>query len=234
MLNQETKIYAIPGWGFQASVFNTLNNEDFHIAGLDYIHLSQLTLAEIAQNISASLAEQSILLGWSFGGLLAIKMAALFPKKVKKLILLDSQPRLQAALNWVGINQIASQNFAKALQQDFKKQINWFIRLVCYPNRSPAIRQALKQHLFQASIQELTSSLSLLFDADLRDEYRNLDSDVLHIISEQDMVIPQNRTQLTELNPRIITRTFPGNEHAGFLANRVAYLDTIKGFVNGN
>ena len=234
MLNQEAKIYAIPGWGFQASVFNMLNNENFHIDGLDYIHLSQLTLTEIAQNLSASLAEQSVLLGWSFGGLLAIKISALFPKKVKKLILLDSQPRLLASLNWTGIDQITSKNFEKALQQGFKKQMNWFIRLVCYPNRSPAIRQVLKQHLFQESIQELTSLLSLLFDADLRDEYRNLDSDVLHIISEQDMVIPQNRIQLTALNPRINTRTFPGTEHAGFLTNRVAYIDAIKGFLNAN
>ena len=144
MMDQKSKIYAIPGWSFKSSIFNTLNNENIHITGLDYTHLSQLTLTEIAQRLSASLAEQSVLLGWSFGGLIAIKMAGLFPKKVSKLILLDSQPRLRASLNWTGIDQTDLQNFSKALTQGFKKQMNWFIRLACYPNKLPAIRQVLK------------------------------------------------------------------------------------------
>src|SRR3990167_4381912 len=232
MLNQEPKIYAIPGWGFQSNIFNTLDNENFHVVGLDYIHLSELTLMEIARCLSVSLEEQSVLLGWSFGGLIAIKLAALFPEKVKKLILLDNQPRLQASLNWAGIEQFTIRNFAKALTQDFKKQMNWFIRLIGYPNRSPAIRQILKQHLFQESKQELTSLLNLLFDADLRNEYRNLDSDVIHIINEHDVVILPNRNQLTALNPYINIRMFPGKGHAGFLINRVAYIAAIKAFLN--
>lgn len=228
------KIYAIPGWGFQSNILNTLNNDTFYLAGLDYVHLSEFSLTEIARRLSTSLEDQAVLLGWSFGGLIAIKLAAMFPKKVKRLVLLDTQPKLIASINWTGISHDLAHNFKKALAQDFKKQMDWFIRLACYPNRSQVLRELLKQNLFQNAEQELTSLLSILFAVDLRDEYRNLNCDVLHICCEQDVVTPQNIIQLTSLNKRITTRVFSGMGHIGFLLKRATYVETIKDFLNVN
>jgi pimeloyl-[acyl-carrier protein] methyl ester esterase len=231
MLNREIQIYAIPGWGFQSSVFSTLSNENFHMIGLDYMHLTQPTLTEISTNLSTSIPEQSVLLGWSFGGLIAMQIAVLFPVKVKKLILLHSQPKLLESDHWMGINQIFAQNFKNEIEQDFTKSMNRFLRWVAHPNRSFATRQALKQHMFHNSMQALTSSLIQLFNADLRDKYRHLHCDIHHIISEQDGIIQQNPIHLVALNPRIRTKIFTNTSHAGFLSNRLLYIDAIKDFL---
>ena len=232
MLTQKPNVYAIPGWGFRASVFNTLNNEGFQITGLDYIHLSQHSLVKIAEYLSNSLPDQAILLGWSFGGLIAIKLAFLFPKKFKKLILLASQPRLQSTINWIGIDQKNAHDFKMALMNNFDKQLEYFIRLSCYPNSASATKIILKQHVFQERTQELTSLLSLLFDADLRTEYCRLDLDILHIISDKDAVIPQDPIQLNELNSRINTLTFQNVGHAGFVSNHMIYINAIKDYLD--
>jgi pimeloyl-[acyl-carrier protein] methyl ester esterase len=231
MLSQKNKIYAIPGWGFQSSVLRTLSNKNFHMIGLDYMHLSQLTLKEMSKNLSASIPEESVLLGWSFGGLIAIQMAASFPSKVKKLILLNSQPKLLASLQWAGIDPLAAKIFHIAFKEDFKKCMNKFVSLIGHPNPSFAIRQALRQKVCQTSPQALASFLSELFGADLRDEYRHLRCDVLHIISDQDKIIRQDIIHLLALNPRICTKIFINTSHAGFLSNRALYIDAIEGFL---
>ncbi len=227
-----TQIYAIPGWGFQANIFHTLNNEKFNIFGLDYMHLSKLSLTEIAHQISHKLPDQTILLGWSFGGLIAIQLAALFPNKVNKLILLASQPKWRADFNWIGINPDNVRAFEAALLHNFNKQMEYFFRLVCYPNRMMDLRKTLKQHLFPNQAQQLISLLSILFDADLRTEYRGLHINIFHIMSQKDAVLSQNALQLKALNSRVNTMTIENIGHAGFLTTRSTYIDAIEGFLN--
>lgn len=232
MLMRSPTIYALPGWGFKSTIFNPLSNENFHMVGLDYLQLSSLTMMEIAHSLSDLLPKQTALLGWSFGGLLAIKLAAVFPTKIKKIILLDSQPKLAAAPNWMGIDNSALERFSTGLSQDFHGQMNWFIRLTCYPNQSAIARKLLAQHVLQKSTSALMALLSALLETDLREEYRQLNCDVFHIISEQDAVLPQNAAQLIDLNPGIHVRTISGMGHAGFFTNQEVYIDAINGFIH--
>jgi len=74
MLIGSFTIYPIPGWGFSSQILNPLATNRLNIVGLDYFNTQEPSLGSI-------------------GGLIAIKMAALFPKKVRKLILVSSQPK---------------------------------------------------------------------------------------------------------------------------------------------
>lgn len=232
MVNKNYRIYAIPGWGFKTGVFKMLNNRNFNVIGLDYIQLSELPLVEIVQHIAKQIEAQSVLLGWSFGGLIAIKLAVLYPHKVKKLILFGCQPKIISSDDWLGVEKIFAINFLKGLSQNFNKQMRLFVHMVCYPNRPAVIRKTLKEYLLQESARELTSLLKLLFDADLREEYSKLKNNVLHFISEQDVVIPQNKEQLKKLNSHVAIEKVSGMGHVGFLAECHAFNNIIGDFIN--
>jgi pimeloyl-[acyl-carrier protein] methyl ester esterase len=234
MLTQKQTVYAIPGWGFQSSIFDALSNESFQIVGLDYKHLSQLSLIGIAQYLSSSLDKQSVILGWSFGGLIAIQLAALLGTNVKKLILLNTQPKLNAATDWRGINKDTAYDFKNGLIQNYNKQMKRFIHLVTHPNGSLRLKHTLKSNLLFKAEGENKALLNQLFQTDLRDEYRNLGAEVLHLISDQDAIIPHNQAQLIKLNPHAHILTIPGMGHAGFLTNPVAYIDAIRDFLDDN
>lgn len=232
MLTQKTNIYTIPGWGFQASIFNALNDEKFNVVGLDYMDMPTNSIREIAQHLSNTLPDQVILIGWSLGGLIAIQLASLFANKVKKLILLAAQPRLLSTFNLNGIEQDNARHFVKAIMQNFNKQMDYFISLSCFPNLSSTLKQTLRQHVFFERKQQLTDLLNLLLRADLRAEYCQLKMSILHIISDQDAIIPQDALQLKALNPNIRSITFQNSGHAGFLTSRAAYMDILEGFIN--
>lgn len=120
----------IHGWGSSATIFAQL------MAQLPAQHtlapdLPGYGTSSAAENVDlASLASDFIawfdalgfetvtLCGWSFGGILAQHLAARFPQRVQRLILIATTPRFVAAANWKhGLADTA----VRALSRDFKR-----------------------------------------------------------------------------------------------------------------
>ena len=83
----------ISGWGLKSSLFK---ESSLYFRGsllIDLPDIEELTLERVVHNLSYLIPDDTTVIGWSFGGLIGILLAALFPKKVKKLILLSSSPR---------------------------------------------------------------------------------------------------------------------------------------------
>jgi len=223
-------LYALPGWGFSAKIFNELSNNGLTIKGLDYFKLSNFTIQSIAEKLSESLSHPSILLAWSFGGLIAIQIAALFPQKVKKLILIASQPRFIADQDWVGINSHSADQFSKNFSHATEAQINYFINLVNYPHRNAHKKTGLAHYFLHQNTAYCEALLNLFFYADLRAEYQSLSAPILHIINQKDAVIMQNEQQLKVLNSNTHFITLADTGHAGFLHYPEIYQEIIKEF----
>lgn len=231
MLAKPINVYAISGWGFQPSLFNAVTYPAFNIIGVDYMPFAHLPPERMVEHLAHALPNDAYLLGWSLGGLLAIQLASLFPRKVNKLILVASQPKFTSAVDWVGIDVQDSEHVKRAFAQDFDKQMQYFIRLVCYPSRSSQLRSVLQTNLCRTQHAALISLLDLLFSLDLRTEYQHLTMDILHMVSERDAIIPQTASQLTALNSRVKTIMLEQASHAGFLTH-ASCLNAIDLFLS--
>ena len=116
MLNDHNAIVAIPGWGFNSSLLDLFNQDPLHLVGWDYYSNNfDQSLEEITRNLAHQLQDHSMILGWSFGGLIAINLCALFPKKVHQLILISTQPKFLADHDWQGIHPDQAKDFIKNL-----------------------------------------------------------------------------------------------------------------------
>ena len=226
MLIDRPTIYGIPGWGFYSAIFKELQLDDCSIVGFDYYHSPVLSLDSIAKQMANNILNPAVVLGWSFGGLIAIKLAALFPHKVKKLILLSSQPKFLSAPSWEGIAPDSAAQFIDELSNDFEKQVSYFISLVCYPDSKHSYKKILMEHFIYEK-ESLLRSLDILFQEDLREDYKNLTSDILHIVNKQDAVIKQNSQQLQALNPKARVVVLEKLGHAGFLVDKNAYRNIV-------
>lgn len=231
MLNKKTLLYCIPGWGFKASIFNTIDSEAFDFIPLDYLNTSCESLPAIATHLAEKISDNAVLLGWSFGGLIAIQLAALFPHKIKALILIATQPRLQAGTNWAGTTQSTMRSFIRECHKNLNKHINHFTKLVCYPNRSFQCRRKIAQHLATDDPASLNNLLSILFNADLREEYKYLHRKVLHFVHENDPVVTATITQIKKLNPHADIIKPPSACHAAYFITPDSYLTKIKYFL---
>lgn len=161
----------LPGWEFRASVFSVIAPyfSQHHLHYKDLPTMAGDKINDILQAFSADIPEDSILIGWSLGGMIAIQLCVQFPHKFKKLVLLSSVPKLNKAQDW-----------------DDK-----FLKLVCFPSVNRSLRYYLDEHKEQKSHEEKRrANLNYLFESDLRKEYSNLTLPILSISGDRDAIAP--------------------------------------------
>lgn len=101
----KNSVILLHGWGASAEIFNSLaeflTNNNFNVYLLDFPGFAKspaprtpLVLDDyvelIKELINKEIKEETMILGHSFGGRVAIKLCARYPEFVKKLILIDS------------------------------------------------------------------------------------------------------------------------------------------------
>ena len=120
----------IHGWGNSAAIFGDLVSRlpDFHSLAPDLpgygasTPAAQVDLAALADDFidwfDALGQERVTLLGWSLGGMLAQELAARWPQRIERLILVATTPRFVSAPDWPhGLSDSA----VRALARDFKQ-----------------------------------------------------------------------------------------------------------------
>ncbi|WP_333864496.1 alpha/beta fold hydrolase [Sphingobacterium sp.] len=115
----DTKIYIISGLGVDQRVFSKINFDSLDIEYLDWITPNpHEPLAIYAKRLSSKITvKQPILIGLSFGGMIAIEIAKAI--SVKKIILLASAkgnhefPLRYRLASWLRINQLVPNSFLK-------------------------------------------------------------------------------------------------------------------------
>ena len=105
---QSIPIVLLHGWGVNSAVWQPFINhlsddfkDVFQLITLDLpgfglnvdVKVSPYSLDNICQQITASIKQPAIYLGWSLGGLVATQMALSYPKQVLALISVASSPR---------------------------------------------------------------------------------------------------------------------------------------------
>jgi pimeloyl-[acyl-carrier protein] methyl ester esterase len=230
-MTSKSQIHCIPGWGFNAKIFNSSKFKKISYKHLNYYRYKKISINAISDNLSKHIQNTSYVLGWSLGGLIAIHLAYYYPEKVKKLILVASQPKLLETNQWPGIpshalNEIVSNILINNINAQRK-----FCKLVNYPNTKLSHRRQLEKHLVILQKHTAYSLLKIIRDTDLRDEYKSLNSKILHIIFNQDAIINQDPVKLTTLNTNIQTLTIYKTGHSGFLNQKTTFQQALCDFV---
>lgn len=192
MLAHKHNLTFLPGWGYRASVMSSLTPY-FHNHDLHLTNLPDLTNCDEPRNFSdlaATLPAKTTLIGWSLGGLVAIKLCSLFPGQFTKLILLASTPKFTATSNWTGISTNKAAAFSSKAKHNLQTTINEFHQLVSRPTHALNTFDYFSAHSSDNTSTYLLHSLEYLFKADLRDEFTALEQPILSIAASHDAILP--------------------------------------------
>ena len=109
-IGQGPDLVLVHGWSMHSGVWQPLVDllgEHFrcHLVdlpghGQSEWHEGDFELTRLLDNLSLALPQDAMWLGWSLGGMVALAMAQHYPDKVKKLILLASNPRFVQTDDW--------------------------------------------------------------------------------------------------------------------------------------
>lgn len=206
---QGPDLVLLHGWAMHSGIFAPLTRE---LAAHFRLHLIDLTghgfsrddperfeLADCARRIAAA-TPRAIWLGWSLGGLVALRAALDASAHVRGLVMIASSPRFVVGPDWPqGVAASVFAEFAAGLANDYRKTIERFIALETMGSEQSRVElRDLKAHVFERgepAMSALNDGLAILDGADLRDEVSHLAMPSLWIAGRRDRLIQPAATR---------------------------------------
>lgn len=212
----------IPGWGFDARVWQPLADllkQDFHL---------HYAIEDTPAN--------SIVCGWSLGALATMQLALAQPEKVSRLVLIGATPRFVQAPDWREAQPPAVlEAFAAAVAADAQAALRRFVALLNQGDaQARRLTRALTARLDPVpSIEVLAAGLATLRDTDLRAQAGNIRQPVLLLHGAQDSLMPLAAAEwLVQQLPDARLEVFPGTAHAPLQADPQRCAKLLLGFAN--
>ncbi len=240
----------IHGWGAQNSVWKEWI--EHHFADHYRITLIELPGCGDSPNIDTgddllqawldalveALPENTHLVGWSLGGLLAQQIAVQHPQKVLSLTCLASTPRFIQAKDWHWAVQPKLMNdFVQALGKDAAATLNHFWKLQI--QGSDGARQLIKLFISQMKqrklpkVSSLAQGLKLLQIIDNRQALHHIQCPVLWLLGENDPLIPKEFVQeFSTIQPQAEISLITGAAHMPFFSHAEQTAAALQRFLN--
>lgn len=191
-------------------------------------------VADCARSIAAAIP-RALWIGWSLGGLVALRAALDHPAHARGLVLIASSPRFVSAPDWPhGVAATVFAEFGTELQQRYRHAVERFLALETMgsPHAQAELR-ALKKRVFERGDPDagaLAQGLRALEESDVRAELARLTRPSLWIAGRRDRLVPPAAMQWAAAQaPQARCLEF-NSGHAPFLEHADAIAEAIAEF----
>lgn len=187
----------------------------------------------------ATLARPLTVVGWSLGGLLAMRWALAVPARVARLVLVSTTPRFVAGDDWPhAVSAQTLARFGDELHVSWKATLLRFLSLqVRGSEHGHATLVQMRERLFahgEPSREALAGALALLAGTDLRADAGALAQPTLVVTGSRDtLTLPGAASWLAEHLPDARCVTIDGAGHAPFLSHPEPFAAAVEAFLDG-
>lgn len=242
------ELVLLHGWGLHSGIWTTLLPalaQRFRVScvdlpghGLSSCPPQGFTLDDMAGAVAAIVPRDAAWLGWSLGGLVALR-AALVGHAISRLVLVATTPRFVSDQDWpcaMAAGTLAG--FAAELQVDYRQTVRNFLTLQLRGDRRaatllPMLRAILAERGDPAP-EALRAGLEILAVTDLRDDLAALRQPALVIAGERDRLTPSEAgRRLAAALPGGKYIELAGAAHAPFLTHPELFFAAVEDFLRG-
>lgn len=178
------------------------------------------------------------ILGWSFGGMLAQRLAARFPSRVAQLVLVCTTPRFANGDGWAhGVAPRVLQQFADELRVAQDATLRRFLALqmlnVPHARATLARMRVLLDARPRANAAAIDGALAILATADLRGAAATLAAPALVVSGGRDALAPAAAgAWLAAAMPDATLATIAEAAHVPFLSHPVEFSAALARFAD--
>lgn len=237
----------VHGWGLHGGLFGPIVPQ---LARSFRVHVVDLPghgrsafdcgpgLRAWADAVKSVVPDRAAWLGWSLGGLVAMRIALDAVECVSKLVLVGATPRFSATDGWPHAQPVeVVDRFGRELVANFRQTVQAFLTLQSLGDdhareQVRAIRPLLFEH-GDPDPRGLAAGLAILHDTDLRAELEALAPPTLLIAGARDRLTPPGASHaIAALAPNARAVVIPGAAHAPFLNDSAAFAKLVTDFLH--
>lgn len=191
------------------------------------------TLTHLSQKLGQTLPPQSIILGWSLGGIVAQHFALNYPMHVKALVLVASTPRFLQAPDWPNAaKHQAFDDMAAGLESNFETTVTDFMKLTLLSGDRPKYKWSeLLKRAFKhghPSSKALQNGLSILASGDFRFHVERIYAPTLCVSGEHDRLTPPQASEfMSQKMPKGEWLNIKGAGHAPFISHPETFQQSV-------
>lgn len=242
---QGPDLVLLHGWAMHGGVFEPLVTrlqQRYRLHCVDLpghgrsVAAQQFALDPIADELAARWP-RAIWLGWSLGGLVALRLALRHPQAARALILVAASPRFTLAEDWpCAVAPAVFEQFASALAADLPRTLERFLALETlgaeHAQQERHWLRSLIQAVPQPSATLLTQGLGILHDCDLRSELAELSCPSLWIGGRRDRLVPPAALErAAAMTPNGRSEVLGQAAHAPFIGQPEAFVQALEPFL---
>lgn len=246
---QGPDLFMVHGWALHAGIFDGLVGElarGWRVTRVDMPGHGRsrelpmpATLRELAASVMSAAPEQAVWLGWSLGGMAALRAALDYPARVRALALVSASPRFVTAEDWpqaVAPEKLAE--FTRDLERDYHGTVQRFLALQVRGDlhAGDTLRQ-MRATLFdrgEPRARDLAAGLQVLRSADLRADIPRIAAPALVMAGGYDRLTPpQAGAWLAGRIRGAGFKLFAKAAHAPFLSHREEFMGALREFLDG-
>ena len=196
-----------------------------------HVDPEQTDIDQIVNLISADIPEKAIILAWSLGGHVAIRLAYI-RKDITALILVASSPCFLKKSDWLhGVDPVDFDQLARRLSENKTKALQQFSGLVAIGDEHPKETiHKLSEHADDTApkTEVLKAGLETFRQEDLRSIVTKLRCPIGMIFGEKDVLVKRSTGKaLQALRPDISTIEIADTGHAPFLTRPQETADAL-------
>ncbi|WP_274967792.1 alpha/beta fold hydrolase [Succinimonas amylolytica] len=245
---ESPKIVMLHGWGLASDVFRSIVSylaPRYRVILLDLpgYGLNNSIPANRAYgtmiNLEETLPDNIIIMGWSLGGVLALRYTIMNPKRVRGLITVSSSPRFTSLPeeHWPGTPPELLIKLQSLLTQDnVYRVIDRFLSLQAMgsPTMKNDIREIkdLLKDVPLPSYYELQAGLKTLADEDLRGCLTRVECPALHLYGVKDRLVPYQGSSVWPVNDHSLIHVFQNSSHAPFISEPESFRKILLDFLD--
>ena len=234
------------GWGLHSIVWDDVMPgllEHFRVTVVDLPGMGQsplpndpYTLDFLVGQVASVMPEKAHLMGWSLGGLVALRMASLMPERVRSVVSVATSPKFTRSDDWPAAmpGEILAK-FAEIFDEDQEGTLIRFLALNCKGavTQKDDIRK-LRSILYFCGLpagRALREGLNILRDTDLRDSLVEIARPTLMLFGEHDNLVPAAvMAEIEAIAPNVELALQQGVSHVPFVSAPDIFLQAVTDF----